>query len=386
MTVSYNRDVATSRPWTLFRVLMKWRGSIWKSILVELAIWMSSYAALGIVYRLILNSQQRAIFERISDYCDEKMGYFPLNMMLGFYVNCIVDRWRKIVSNIGFIDNISLLVSTYVDGFDEKSRIQRRNIIRYCCLAQVLVLRDMSMRVRRRFPTLDTVVAAGFMLEHEKELFDSIKIRYAKYWMPFQWALALLYDVRHDQKIDGDIRLNRVVDQPYPHEKYPMRGFHLLVKEIITFRKGLGVLCSHDSVPIPIMYPQLVYLAVHAYFIVCLISRQHIVGQNSPKQTPIDVYIPFMTILQFVFYVGWLKVAEAMLNPLGEDDDDYESNTLIDRNLTVGLTIVDEAFREKPTLHADMFWADEIAPLYSAESALQQPRGNVFNGSTANVK
>lgn len=42
-----------------------------------------------------------------------------------------------------------------------------------------------------------------------------------------------------------------------------------------------------------------------------------------------------MTIIQFVFYVGWMKVAEALLNPYGDDDDDFEVNWAIDRNLQV---------------------------------------------------
>lgn len=42
-----------------------------------------------------------------------------------------------------------------------------------------------------------------------------------------------------------------------------------------------------------------------------------------------------MTLVQFVFYVGWMKAAEVLLNPLGEDDDDFEGNFLIDKNLAV---------------------------------------------------
>lgn len=47
-----------------------------------------------------------------------------------------------------------------------------------------------------------------------------------------------------------------------------------------------------------------------------------------------------MTIVQFIFYVGWLKAAEGLLNPMGEDDDDFECNYLIDKNLAVTLSLV----------------------------------------------
>ena len=44
-----------------------------------------------------------------------------------------------------------------------------------------------------------------------------------------------------------------------------------------------------------------------------------------------DIYVPVFTILEFIFYFGWMKVAESLINPFGEDDDDFAINYIIDR-------------------------------------------------------
>uniref|UniRef100_A0A914S1J3 Bestrophin homolog n=1 Tax=Parascaris equorum TaxID=6256 RepID=A0A914S1J3_PAREQ len=96
------------------------------------------------------------------------------------------------------------------------------------------------------------------------------------------------------------------------------------------------MLCNYDWVPIPLAYPQLVFLAVYVYFALCLISRQFIITErDAPNKSTIDLTLPFMTMMEFLILVGWMKVAEGLLNPFGEDDDDFECNFLLDKNLAV---------------------------------------------------
>lgn len=44
------------------------------------------------------------------------------------------------------------------------------------------------------------------------------------------------------------------------------------------------------------------------------------------------IYFPIFTILEFVFYMGWLKVAEHLMYPFGEHDDDFELNYILGEN------------------------------------------------------
>ncbi|KHJ76871.1 hypothetical protein OESDEN_23509, partial [Oesophagostomum dentatum] len=118
--------------------------------------------------------------------------------------------------------------------------------------------------------------------------------------------------------------------------------------------------------------------AVRSYFAVAVLGRQYLrpaEGRNLSidSANTIDLYVPVMSILQFIFFMGWMKVAEVLLNPLGEDDDDFECNYILDRNLEVGLNVVDNAYDKLPELERDQFWEDTIPePLYTAESA-QRP-------------
>ena len=42
-------------------------------------------------------------------------------------------------------------------------------------------------------------------------------------------------------------------------------------------------------------------------------------------------HFPVFTILEFFFFMGWLKVAESLVNPFGENDEDLEILLIVER-------------------------------------------------------
>ncbi|PAV78884.1 hypothetical protein WR25_06956 [Diploscapter pachys] len=235
-------------------------------------------------------------------------------------------------------------------------------MIRYCVLTQAMVFRDIAASVRKRFPTMHHLVTAGLMTEAEMKEFDSIESRHVKYWQPMHWLFSLVRRAREETFITGEVIY---VD---------------LMEKLRQFRVDVLSLTLYDWVPVPLVYTQVVHLAVRSYFMVALMGRQYI----HPTR---DVDGFTKTNFRFTFYVGWMKVAEVLLNPFGDDkcfslflkinrlflnDDDFEVNWLIDRNLQVGLLVVDTAYGHYPELAKDPFWQDkDPIPLYTTESAMR---------------
>lgn len=66
-----------------------------------------------------------------------------------------------------------------------------------------------------------------------------------------------------------------------------------------------------------------------------------VAASNSTIPTIPLIYIPIFSLLEISFYLGWLKVAQSLLNPFGEDDEDFDLIPLMERNLAISLWMVD---------------------------------------------
>uniref|UniRef100_A0A8C1V7N5 Bestrophin homolog n=1 Tax=Cyprinus carpio TaxID=7962 RepID=A0A8C1V7N5_CYPCA len=364
MTVTYTARVANARFCGFSKLLLAWKGSIYKVLYKEFLAFFAMYTAISITYRFFLENDQKRYFEKLSIYCNHYASLIPMSFVLGFYVTLIVNRWWNQYTSIPLPDRIMCTLSGGVQGGDEHGRLLRRTLMRYASLSALLILRSVSTAVFKRFPTMDHVVEAGFMTREERKKFESLHSPYNKYWIPCVWFTNLAAGARCEGRIKDD------------------NTYKLLLEELNDFRGKCSMLFHYDMISIPLVYTQVVTLAVYSFFLVCLIGRQFLDPSQGYPGHDLDLYVPIFTLLQFFFYAGWLKVAEQLINPFGEDDDDFETNWLIDRNFQVSMMAVDEMYGDLPKMERDRYWNDSNPrPPYTAATlfVLRKPS---FQGST----
>jgi len=382
MTISYQRDVASSTAGGFTRLLFKWKGSLYKLICRELSLFLIVYILLGAFYRKLMNNDQKRLFESVVKYFDAFLSLIPLSFVLGFYVSYVASRWWQQFLAIPWPDKLFHTVACYIPGYDEESRMLRRSLMRWMNLAMILVLRSISSAVKQRFPTLDHVVEAGFMTVNEKKLFESVPANeFNTYWVPCTWFI---------------FRLQEATKQGRLLNQYALES---IMREFCEFRAKCGLLWCYDWVSIPMVYTQVVTLATYLFFIFTLIGRQKIQGfgvrdngkdvRMASGRIPIDIdlYIPIFTILQFFFYMGLLKVAEQLINPFGDDDEDFELNWLIDRHVKASFLGCDVLMNPEriPPLVKDYYWDKQDCPIPYTEAAMKF-KVKTYKGSADEMK
>nr|XP_035966272.1 bestrophin-3 isoform X2 [Halichoerus grypus] len=325
MTVTYSSKVANATFFGFHRLLLKWRGSIYKLLYREFIVFAVFYTAISLVYRLLLTGAQKRYFEKLSIYCDRYAEQIPVTFVLGFYVTLVVNRWWNQFVNLPWPDRLMFLISSSVHGRDEHGRLLRRTLMRYVNLTSLLIFRSVSTAVYKRFPTMDHVVEAGFMTTDERKLFDHLKSPHLKYWVPFIWFGNLAAKARKEGRIRDSVDLQS------------------LMTEMNKYRSWCSLLFGYDWVGIPLVYTQVVTLAVYTFFFACLIGRQFLDPTKGYAGHDLDLYIPIFTLLQFFFYAGWLKVS---------------------------LLAVDEMHMSLPKMKKDIYWDDSAArPPYTLAAA-----------------
>ncbi|XP_070575152.1 bestrophin-2a-like [Ptychodera flava] len=370
MTVSYSLKVSQASLCSFTRLLFMWQGSIYKLIWKELVVFLLLYYGMSLLYRFALTTpEQKETFELICVFFkDHIVSIIPLSFVLGFYVSIVISRWWGMYETLPWTDSISQLFAAHIKGDDEETRKCRRTLVRWLNLTATIVFTSVSVPVLKRFPTLGHLVNAGLMTKEERKLYDKLETPHVKFWMPCGWACNLVAKLREEGKIKDDVTEN------------------MLIGKIQAHRGLCGGMMGYDWISVPLVYTQVVTIATYTYFLAKLFADQFLDPAKDYDRFPLDFYFPILTILEFFFYFGWLKVAEAIINPYGDDDDDFELSYIIDRNFQVGLLIVDDLYGQIPPIERDMYWdVKEFELPYTETTVKRKLLGTVWLGSTVDV-
>lgn len=188
------------------------------------------------------------------------------------------------------------------------------------------------------------MIGAGLLHENELVIIEDLERKFPGYgtsFLPLVWAASIVTKARKEGRIYDDFAVKTIIEA------------------LNDFRGACGDLIAHHMVSIPLVYTQVVTIATYTYFAVDLMAHQPF---HSAEESAINLwwdvwgFIPVLTVLQIVFYMGCLKVAETLINPFGEDDDDFEVIYMIDINLQTSYLIVDEMHKDHPELLKDQYW------------------------------
>ena len=161
-------------------------------------------------------------------------------------------------------------------------------------------------------------------------MFTNLHAPQGKWFVPIMWIINLLKKQYQAKKIDS-IQMD------------------MLLKQVYAWRDGFAMLFVYDWVKIPLVYTQVVAIATYGYFFICLIGRQPKLDQSSMSKE-ITILFPIFTTFQMLFYLGWLKVGQFLMNPFGEDDDDFELNYVLDRNMAIAKMMATDIADQCPTV------------------------------------
>ncbi|XP_044749295.1 bestrophin-2-like [Coccinella septempunctata] len=370
MTVSYTSQVITCSGvgGSFLKLLGRWKGSVYKIVWSELILYLFIYYCLNLSYNYAMDARAKSYFEEIVQYFSQYGSLIPVSFVLGFYIDVVMERWWDQYSSIPFPDNLAIIVGASIQGQDVKSRAVKRTIVRYACTTFTITSTMISSKVKKRFPTLDHLIEAGLINKEEKKIIEELDNEYThtKYWLPLAWASNIVIRARQEGLIRDDECVEKILDA------------------LNDFRDKCARLLDYDWISVPLVYTQVVTIAVYSYFLISVIGNQHINGKN---ENIISSYFPLLPVMEFFFYMGWLKVAETLVNPFGDDDDDFEIMWMVDRHIQVVFLLVDKIPQKIPKLTKDRFWNDSVpVSLPFTKASADSRRKGCPIPSTENIK
>uniref|UniRef100_A0A1I7TQ49 Bestrophin homolog n=3 Tax=Caenorhabditis tropicalis TaxID=1561998 RepID=A0A1I7TQ49_9PELO len=338
MTVNYSLDAATASAWAVIAVIFLWRGSLMKLVWREMLGWTILMAVLYAAFVWGLKgTEYENYYKTMFDLTKEVPMDGTLMFLMSYMTYNSLTRWSETFKCMAWPENVALIYRQYANKRAMKpgeARLMNQTIARYLAIFYILLFRDVCSDVREMFPTFDDMVQPGIMTADEANLLQSSRLdrNSPHYWIPIDWIVTLV-----KSKYQPTYVYNRKGQRVRNKKESIMTELEYLkfIGELNKFRGRLGDVLSYDWVPLPLALFQTLTVFVYSTLVVnCFQMQTRII--TSGKSSVSEMFVECLSTLPFnMLHLAFLRISQVVINPFGSDDDDFETQYLIDRHIKV---------------------------------------------------
>ena len=270
---------------------------------------------------------------------DERIFNGLITFFVGFYVSFIVRNWWQNMKIIPFLDSLCINLCSYLvldsrlkeDSYKiqvnrKKVTIKqfKKDICRYVLLSWTMSFCRISCRLKRIFHSPKIFHQHGLLTVKEyKKLRTHQEDGWLERWAtPLLWANKLICSVRKEESSGNN---------PMPSDIYP-----LIVKEttrveitLLDIQNKLEQLNKEYYFSMPGLMHQVISTALYFFFWMGVIAGQNISIYTNDSTIEehnttsmigrLALNFPFYYCAKYMLLIGWIKLAEDLQNPFGED-------------------------------------------------------------------
>ena len=109
MTVTYADQ-------SFLRLLFRWHGSLYKSIMREYLVFLLLFYIINLSYRFAMKEDQQKTFVKLVNTFRGAFQLIPIQFLLGFYVSSVVARWWQQLNYVSWPDKVLIFLNANIPG------------------------------------------------------------------------------------------------------------------------------------------------------------------------------------------------------------------------------------------------------------------------------
>lgn len=300
-----------------FRILLRWKGSIYKFIWRDLLVYYFLFYLLSILHS-VLDDDGKKTFQALAKYCLKNSNSINLMIMLTFFTTTAMQRLFSMQTTIpGTAKVITCFIMSIKPNLLEGPIIVEQ-FARWTVLAWILTFRVVCKPLRTMFPDMISLQVAGIIREKERVILERVETegnKTPRALVVIDWMLLLLKETAI-------------------HNRFAEKSNHLKVIEILmTFKKSCGNTIKFATKNIPYALIQAAIIVVYAYGLVTLMARNFEEAGSSGFLEGIVNYFPVIPSMQFFIFLIWLNFGRTAVNPFGTDEEDINVKLLLETHI-----------------------------------------------------